>query len=182
MKIETIGAEILRVASEFTGQYEIVANSDWQDKAKSTHLNRLMKSVGWQRGWPYCAAFAEACWVTAYQNLKAPPELITEIKTKLNPSSVESRRNFQSHITRSPVPGAIFFMQKGSTGLGHEGLVVSATETTFSTIEGNTSPQVTTDSAKDREGDGIFAKTRNINYTPTSKLFLVGFVNPLVWD
>lgn len=177
--VETLGKEIIEVASRYVGLYETVSNSMWSDKQKSDELNKMMKEAGWQKGWPYCAALVEGIWHTAYKNLGASDSLLKAVCGKLNPSTVQSRRNFQPLITKTPTPGAIFFMQKGTSGLGHAGIVVSVEGSTFKTIEGNTSPQVTS-GASDREGDGIFAKTRAMNFKPHSKLYLVGFLNPIV--
>lgn len=177
--VEALGNEIIKVATRYIGLYETVANSVWSDKQKSDELNKMMKEAGWQKGWPYCASFVEGIWRIAYTNLGASDALLKDVCGKLNPSSVQSRHNFGKLITKTPLPGAIFFMQKGTTGLGHAGLVVSTDGGKFRTIEGNTSPQVTTGSA-DREGDGIFAKSRAMVFTPHSKLYLVGFLNPIV--
>lgn len=177
--IQQLGEEIIKVASRYVGLYETISNAEWTDKKKSAELVEMMTKAGWQKGWPYCQSFCESVWREAYENMGASPALMKEIFSKLNPSSVQSRQNFQSQITKTPVPGAIFFMQKGTTGLGHAGIVESVKDGLVLTIEANTSPNVVS-SEKDREGDGIFRKSRALNFTPHSKLFLVGFLNPIL--
>ena len=54
--------------------------------------------------------------------------------------------------TCTPLPSAIFFMQKGDTGFRHAGIVAKSTPGVIATIEGNTMPDPT-DAAMDREGD-----------------------------
>lgn len=125
-----------------------------------------------------CASFVEAVWRTAYRELDAPPALLGEIGLKLTPSVMQSLTNWQDRITREPVPGAIFFLQKGRAWQGHAGIVVLGAGARFATIEGNTSPDPA-DAAQDREGDGIFRRTRSLDWTEKPGLWLRGFLAPL---
>jgi hypothetical protein len=182
---EEVGAKILEVASRFLNLYETKANAAWDnpdtagpDRA-ALELPKLLKSVGWQPGWPYCAAFCEAVWRTAYTELGAPPELLQKIAARLNPSVMESYRAWLKDTTIVPAPGAIFFMQNGATPFGHAGLVARPGARAFATIEGNTAPAAT-DAAHDREGDGIFRRTRLLNFTKKREgLWLRAFLHPL---
>ena len=181
---DTAGAEIIRVATRFLGLYETAQNSAWDNPAtagsdaEAQELLELMLRCGWQQGWAYCAAFCEAVWRKAYENLGAPQELARGIANKLTPSVMESFYSWGGDITRSPVPGAIFFMQLGTTGKGHCGIVVRADGGRISTIEGNTCPDPA-DAAMDREGDGIFRRTRSMDFTARTKsLWLRGFLPP----
>jgi hypothetical protein len=47
--------------------------------AAAAELRQLMAACGWQPGWPYCAAFVEAVWRTAYTELGAPATLLAEL-------------------------------------------------------------------------------------------------------
>lgn len=189
MDQKTLSDTIIKNALHFQNMFEVKSNAQWEDpesphtKTKSDELRALMQAVGWKDGWPYCSSFCEAIWRKSYQDLNAPKSLIDSICSKLNPSSTDSYNNFKIDCTNTPKPGAIFFMRKGNTSLGHEGLVISISGTTLSTIEGNTSAgKVLKDSNKDREGDGVFKKTRVLDLTPSkSKLFLRGFLNPILW-
>ena len=182
-----IGTKIIAVARQFVGLHEVKSNAEWDNPATAGRdqaaedLRLALKSVGWLAGWPYCAAFTEACWRLAYQQLGAPDELRAQIAAKLNPSVMDSFNNWKPEISNMPEPGAIFFMQMGKTYRGHAGIVVDPNGDAFSTIEGNTSPMAGSAEA-DREGDGVFKKIRRLDFNPKSGLWLRGFLNPLTWD
>ena len=182
--IEIIGNDIIRIATRFVNLYETDSNAAWDDPGtvgsdpQATELRRLMEQCGWHAGWAYCAAFCEAVWRTAYTDLQAPTPIIQEIAAKLTPSVMQSFHHWGSRVTRVPLPGSVFFMQLGATGNGHAGIVVKATETRFATIEGNTSPDPN-DAEADREGDGVFKRTRSLDFTQRSGLWLRGFLNPI---
>jgi hypothetical protein len=183
--IETIGIEIISVGSRFLNLYEKKSNAFWDNPdtagldPEGDELKKMMQDCGWQPGWPYCAAFCEAVWRKAYRNLGAPSEVISKFADKLTPSVMVSFKNWgEARISRQPLPGSIFFMQKGKTGNGHAGIVVKAGGTHFASIEGNTSPDPK-DAEADREGDGIFRRTRSLDFSPKSGLWLRGFLNPI---
>jgi hypothetical protein len=177
---EEAGLEVLKVASQFLDLYEVKPNAQWSEPVESETLKRLMKEAGWQEGWPYCAAFVEACVVMAYRRLGASDEALKVIRSRFSPSVMQTFVQVGTlGQQRKAVPGSVFFMQKGGTGLGHAGLVVLGGRRTFVTIEGNTSPGVV-DTASDREGDGIYAKVRRLSWTKSPKgLWLRGFLHPM---
>ena len=165
------GKLVINIAREFIGLYEIKQNSVWDDKEKSDKLLRLMKPTGFKPGYAYCMCFCLAMWRAA--------GLATNTMT---PGAVDSFNRVKDKTTKNPTPGSIFFMQMGRTAKGHSGIVVSYDEASkrLITIEGNTSPANKTVSANaDREGDGIFQKSRILNFNPSSTgLFFLGFLNP----
>lgn len=186
MTQEEIGAHIIVVASRFIGLQETKQNAEWDNPSTAGRdeaaevLRKSLKAVGWLIGWPYCAAFVEACWRIAYSELGAPQELMDRISQRLTPSVMQSFNNWKTKISTEPEPGAIFFMQMGNTAHGHAGIVVQRNGDAISTIEGNTSPMPGTAMA-DREGDGIFKKVRRLDFNQKSGLWLRGFINPLAW-
>lgn len=173
------GVEILRTASRFLDLHEVQDNAHWSEPTDSQALRQLLMEVGWQEGWPYCASFVEACYVHAYRVLEAPAAVVDLIRARFTPSVMRTFANCGVHAQRrDAIPGSVFFMQKGRTGLGHAGLVILAGRHTICTLEGNTSPGVR-DAARDREGDGIYAKVRALSFAPSSGLWLRGFLHPL---
>lgn len=188
MQIETISNEIIRVATHFINLYEVKANAEWRlitdpskGKEESYQIHEAMKASGWQDGWPYCAAFCESVWRLAYTNLQAPQSVLDDFGKKLCPSVMTSFNAFKGRITHNPLPGSIFFMQKGKSANGHAGLVVGCDGKNIATIEGNTSAGKAVSAEADRNGDGIFKKVRTLDFTETSGLYLKGFLNPIVW-
>ncbi|MBC7896456.1 MAG: CHAP domain-containing protein, partial [Cytophagaceae bacterium] len=185
---EQAGAEILRVASEFLNLKETANNAAWDNPdtagqdAAGVALRRMLESVGWQAGWPYCMAFCKAVYMEAYKNLGAPPEVLRLIAQRFTASVMISFKNAGAFAQKkAPIAGSIFFMQKGDGGTGHAGLVVLPGQVNFSTIEGNTSPSPSSAQA-DREGDGVYKKVRSLDFTKKTGLWLRGFLNPMGAD
>lgn len=182
-----IGSQIIAVASRFVGLHETKANAEWDNPATvgkdqaAQDLRTELKASGWMLGWPYCAAFVEACWRLAYVDLAAPEALQSRIGARLTPSVMQSFNNWKGETSLVAQPGAIFFMQMGQGATGHAGIVVQSSKDQFSTIEGNTSPQAGSPDA-DREGDGVFKKIRRLDFTPKAGLWLRGFLNPIPWE
>lgn len=172
------GLAILRVASQFIDMHEISSNAQWSRPVDSKLLLELMQKTGWQKGWPYCAAFVEACYGTACQQFDVP-EIEKIVRAKFTPSVMQTYNNVKQFVhTNTPKPGSVFFMQKGASALGHAGLVILAGEKTMCTVEGNTSPGVV-DANADREGDGVYMKIRRITFVKSSGLHLLGFLDPM---
>jgi hypothetical protein len=69
-----------------------------------------------------------------------------------------------------PAPGYWALWQMGDTWFGHAGIVKSVVGDTFQTIEGNTSGG----SGMDRDGDGVWLRSRRLVSTPEFKL--LGFL------
>jgi hypothetical protein len=140
----------------------------------------MIKS-GWRTGLPYCMAWSEAIWRMAYSNIDAPSDIISDFSSKLNPSVMSSFANFKGRISKDPVPGSIFFMQKGKSANGHAGIVVACDGNNIATIEGNTSAGKAISAEADRNGDGIFKKVRKLDFSVSSGLYLKGFLHPIDW-
>lgn len=181
-----VGRVIIEHASKFVGLFETKANKDWARLVAGVvedddELEKVLKTAGWQPGWSYCAAFVEAVWRLAYKEVEAPKELQDLISNRLNPSVIKSYDNFKDRITQTPEPGSIFFMQKGFSGFGHAGIVVSSDGANFATIEGNTSPG-SGSVESERNGDGVYKRIRKLNFeTHSYNLHLLGFLNPIRW-
>ncbi len=182
--VSGIGEKIVSEARKYINLTEIRNNSAWDNTATlgkdvvADELVQKLTEAGWQKGWAYCIAWCEVVLRGAY---KDSPEKLSKIASLLNPSVMSSYNNCKAAglIKQTPVPGAVFFMQKGSTGLGHAGVVERIISSArFGTIEANTSPNPTSTSA-DRDGDGIYDKSRSLNFTHSSGLHLVGFLHPL---
>lgn len=189
---QQIADEIIAVASRFVGLTEIKPNSAFDDlstpgaDARANELRSLLLSTKWPLGAAYCAAFTEAVWIQAHKNLSAPPGLIAEISNKFTPSVILTYRNWGAAIEKDPVRGSVFFWEKGHSGTGHAGIVtlIHGCEQgdSFETIEGNTSRGSGGTIEQQRNGDGIYARTRKIDRAPGSnKMWLRGFLHPKGW-
>lgn len=172
--------KIIEIASRYTGLTEIVPNAKWVGKsANSAELSKelceSMEHCGWQKGWPYCMAFVIAVYNEAYAD---QPEKLKLIKKTLTPSTITSFTNAKKAklVSQTPTPGSIFIMQKGEGGTGHAGIVTEIDGSVIKTIEGNTSPAPTSAEA-DRNGDGIYAKSRKLSFAKTAGLHLIGFIS-----
>lgn len=171
------GIAVLRVAQRYLDMSEVQSNATWSRPGDSAEIRKLLLETGWQPGWPYCAAFVEVCWAEAAKEIA--PEAVRFVRNLFTPSVMQTYRNVEKWITKTrPAPGSVFFMQKGTSALGHAGVVTLSGYRTFGSVEGNTSPGVV-DDAKDREGDGFYLKLRRIDFTPhPTKLHLLGFLAP----
>jgi hypothetical protein len=186
LAVSRITAGIIAAASKYVNLTEISPNSQWDNLATkgidsvAEQLKKELLATGWQLGWPYCAAFAEACWRQGYENR---PELPL-IAKNITPSAMGTWENFQvlKKTSFTPRPGALMIWQMGSTWKGHAAIVVDVdmSKNRVTTIEGNTSPSPGTVSS-DREGDGVYKKTRALDFTAKSNgLNLKGFINPFI--
>jgi hypothetical protein len=180
--LTTRGARIIFEASRFLGLTELVENRKWDLLATPGHdaiadeLVRILTVAGWQPSWPYCIAFIEAVWRNAYADA---PNLQLAIAQILTPHCLRSWRNAieRGWTSVRPIRGAIGIMRNGSTDHGHAFLVESIGDGFVRTIEANTSPNSGTAEA-DRNGDGIYRKKRQLSFTPTAGLYLLGFILP----
>ncbi|MEQ1861882.1 MAG: hypothetical protein ABMA13_18340 [Chthoniobacteraceae bacterium] len=176
------GPRIVIEAARYLGLTEIVGNRKWDLPATpgpdpiADELLRVLIEAGWQPGWPYCAAFVEAVFRAVYRGHAR----LAEIAAVLTPHCLTSWRNakLKGWITREPCVGAIGVMQLGTGESGHEFIVAKLDlPTVLRTIEANTSATPGTVEA-DRNGDGIFRKTRALDFRVTSGLHLLGFIRP----
>jgi hypothetical protein len=116
----------------------------------------------------WCAAFVAFC--------------VKEIEEKFG---VKSQLSLSEHVltmwkqsekyqSKFPQPGSIAIWKMAGTSSGHCGIVVEVDPKgeTFKTIEGNTSDGT----GLEREGDGVFLKTRRLNTVGNFKL--MGFLKP----
>ena len=176
-------AKIISVANQYVGLHEVKSNAQWYSPkiSNSSDLSDClvdgMDHCGWEAGWPYCIAFVYAVYREAFQG---DPRW-DELNKKFTPSVLLTYKNFKSYFTKEPVPGSIFIMQKAQGGTGHAGIVagpVNHSTLIFPTIEGNTSPAPASAEA-DRNGDGIYTKTRHLTFAESQGLHLLGFINVL---
>lgn len=177
-----ISQQIIDVAKQYSNLYETVANTKWASRTKknhaelSTNLSAMMKRAGWQAPWPYCMGFCKGVWMDA---LTDKDDRYIRVKKLLTPGVMVTFNNCRAEklVTMTPRPGSIFLMQKGKTGSGHAGIVTAVEGNIIKTIEGNTSPSpVSAD--RDREGDGVYEKSRKLIFVATSGLWLRGFIHP----
>lgn len=179
---EDIGSKVIVAAARFLGLTEIRSNDKW-DNLETAGLDDVGKElreellrVGWQSTWPYCMAFCEAVWTRAYQGRAE----LMRVRQMLTPGCLQSWRNAVAAgwTESTPRTGSIGVMRKGDTIYGHAFIVRTVQNETLYTIEANTSPAL--DSAEaEREGDGVYKKTRRLHFQPTTGLHLLGFITPM---
>ena len=184
--LEKIADRIIAAATKYLNLTEVAPNAKWDNlstKGEDPVAKELLESMlatGWQTGWAYCAAFAEACWREGYAGR---PELGL-ISKNITPSAMGTWENFSrlKRVSKTPSPGALMIWQNGKSWQGHVGVVISAIPKDYKviTIEGNTAPNPGSVQT-DREGDGIYRKARALDFTEKPRgLNLKGFVNPFI--
>lgn len=180
----TVGARAVLRAAQFVGLSEIRSNAVW-DKISTSERDAIadefkgeLLRVGWQSGWPYCMAFCEVVYKYAYQGR---PEL-PKVRSMLTPGCLLSwqRAAAEGWTTLSPSIGSIGIMKKGSSAQGHAFIVTAVDGSKLYTVEANTWPGAVTPE-QDRNGDGVYRKTRQLVFKPTTGLHLLGFISPFVY-
>lgn len=165
---------ILKIATKYEGVKEIPQNKGWKNNPEFT---RKMKDMGWKVGEPWCMYF---CKLVVYEGYMAIGEagFADIIRNTLSGSVLQSLKKLKScnlaTITMEPEIGAIGFMQKGQSQLGHAFLIYKIDETnirSFTTIEGNTDG-----STGSREGDGVYRRTRVEKYDLQKPLKIINYV------
>lgn len=172
---------VLKWAESHIGYREFPGNQGFKDKTFDT----LMRQVGFKNGWAWCALFAEACW--AIPTYSGKSKVFVSISDNFSANAVRTFENFQNDQTELfsiikngiPSPGDIVIWEKRSQGdpvkkdiwtIGHAGIVQSANEDSFTSIEGNSND------AGGREGIEVAVKTRKYNYFDKDGLCLKGFI------
>lgn len=173
--------EALKFAEDHIGYKEYPGNKGFQNKTFDT----LMRQVGFKNGWAWCALFAEACW--AIPTYSGKSKVIVSISDNFSANAVRTFENFQNDQTELfsiiksgvPSPGDVVIWEKRSDGepikkgiwtIGHAGIVQSAEEGFFKSIEGNSNE------SGGREGIEVAVKTRKYNYFDKNGLCLKGFI------
>lgn len=172
---------VLKWAEEHIGYKEYPGNQGFKNVAFDT----MMRQVGFQNGWAWCALFAEACW--SIPTYSGKHKVFVSISDNFSANAVRTFENFQNDQTGLfsiikngiPSPGDVVIWEKRSEGepikkdiwtIGHAGIVQSAEEGFFKSIEGNSND------AGGREGIEVAVKTRTYNYFDKEGLCLKGFI------
>lgn len=131
---------------------------------KGQRVEEYQTSVGMPPGNPWCAAFVYWCFNEAAKRLKIPCPL---------PKAWAVNKYWRSlpEALRTPAPrrGMIFIRfsnPKNAYSTGHTGIVrdVMLPEGRILTVEGNTGGETAGTDPRDREGDGVYQRSRSLDY------------------
>ena len=156
--------ELIAAAAKKIGVHESGGNN------KGPEVEQFQKAVdGKAQGEPWCAAFVQFC--------------IMEVEKRFGATVVCHRSEHcltiwaktpGVHRYKFPKPGYLVIWNYENSLNGHIGIVSRVIdEFTIETIEGNTGPD---DKTVEREGDGVYRKTRSLKQT--GKMKLMGFICP----
>lgn len=167
-----IAEKIRQVALAYVGKTETAGNSGFADPA----FQRKMQAVGWQKGFAWCAFFAELCWAESYKALQ--PEKLDAVTKLFSGSAVATFTNFKNAGYKTdavPNVGDLVVWRYGNGWQGHIGVVVSVDgKGGFQSVEGNTN------NAGGREGVMVAIKKRKTGEPFKAKgLNIVGFVSSI---
>lgn len=175
--------EAIKFAQGQVGKQEISGNQGFKD----LFLDNVMRQVGFENGWAWCALFAEACW--AYPTYEGKSKVIALISDCFSANAVRTYDNFKNSgneyftVGKEPSIGSVVVWEKRHDGepvkksewtLGHAGIVESFYDDHFISIEGNTNAK------GGREGIEIAKKKRPYNFYDKEGLCLKGFITPLI--
>lgn len=169
-----IADKIISIAQGYIGEQEILGNKGFKDQK----FQKDMEAVGWSYGDAWCASFAKMVYLKAYQG----SDLGRLLANLMNPSALGTYYNIAHEgtfkVSQEPERGAIVIFKEGTDHAkftGHAGIVTSANEHTFLSIEGNTGgtdPNI-------REGYIVAQKPHQLGLPPNPHgLNIVGFIIP----
>lgn len=168
-----IAEKIVSIARSYIGQEEVLGNLGFKD----AQFEEKMKEAGWEVGQAWCAYLGESVWRQGYGESHPLYKTISRLFSASALSTYYNFANSKQFKTGSvPYPGALVIWKHGTDPAkhtGHLGIVTSAADTTFLSVEGNT----TGDDPNMREGYIVAEKKHNL-FAPASPkgLNLVGFV------
>ena len=167
---------IAKTALLFIGKKEIKGNMGFVDK----EFEKLMQSVGHNKGEAWCALFAELVWkLAAVQN----QFLVAELSKLFSKSATRTFTNFKEagwKIGDKGEHGDLIVWRRYKDGtptwMGHMGIVIEYRECCdeIVTVEGNTNIKGL------REGDRVAIKSRKIEEGDiVNGLKRLGFIKPI---
>lgn len=173
MNPKIFAARLIDTATNFVGLRETESNEAFNDPVRSKRLIAAFKRVQWWApGAAYCAAFDGAMVAITADSLEIDPSGFLKHWTAHCMTNVRRMKEL-GYLSSKPAEGALWLAKHGNTDSGHAGIVPSFRGGAMSTIEGNTSSG---NSGSQRNGDGIFARTRDI--AQNGDLKTMGFVHP----
>lgn len=144
-------ADIVAIALAEVGYREKATNSMLDDKTANSGSNNWTKYArdlaaagyynGNKNGYAWCDVFVDWCFFKAYGAVKG--QRIQCQSGPLGAGCIYSAQYYQQkgRYDRKPKVGDQVFFQTGGQ-IGHTGIVVEVTDTTITTVEGNSSDQV----------------------------------------
>lgn len=172
---------ICDLARQYAGLTEISPNAVWDDlrtpgkDARAEKLRKSLLAAGHAGSNAYCMTFCKAVYREAFP---AHTPARRTIDMLFCPSVVQSYRNCKKVglIAQDLQVGSVYFMQKGTSGKGHAGIVTEDLGRTMRVCDGNTSAGALGTTEQERNGDGVWEKVRSAIVTePQSGLWLMGF-------
>ena len=158
---------IIETARQYIGQLEKPNNSGFQDPQFEADM---IKFGEWQKGFSWCACFAEMCFRKAYPERQ-------DLAALFDPSTRRTFANFTKagfNISQKPVLGSLVIWANYKNSIkewtGHAGIVSDVLgENAFKSIEGNTSAQGS------RNGDRV-AEHNRTTAIKANGLNVLGFI------
>lgn len=156
--------KIVEIAKSYIGQEEKIKNSGF----KNGWFEKLMRSVGFYTGAPWCAFFAKLVWKESGVDHSL-------ISGSVYDTMMNATKAGNWHV--KPVDGAlavwILHRNNVATKKGHIGVVCESKGKMLYMVEGNTSLEGS------REGTHVLDKYRLIDWTNPNGLRLMGFIYPI---
>jgi len=105
-------------------------------------------------GWLWCSWFVTYVVARVYDQLNKRMPIKRSGSCDVVVIDAQKNKLFIDGKTDKPEPGDLFFTRKSNDDWTHTGIVIEANKDFFKTIEGNTG------SGSERDGDGVFLRTR----------------------
>jgi len=135
-------------------------------------VNLIQDTVGGMEQWPWCMSLVQSCIAFAeYKTGVKSPVVASEHCVTVWNKTTKTKR-----VKDIPLAGAIAIWQDTGKQTGHTEIVLSADESKFQCVGGNTSGTTKPNEEVNREGNGVFYTSRS--YASTKKRKLLGFIKP----
>lgn len=141
-------------------------------------VREYLAAVGFDEGAAWCAALIFYCWRFGAKDVLGVPNPLNVVPSKaLVQSYYETLQGYavDPHDAR---PGSLVLMKFGANARDYDHIAmlrrpVPQGEHAALTVEGNTGPGLgSTDAEKEREGDGVYLRTRGLEEGKKPLLFL----------
>jgi len=184
MEVLKMNDAVLQWVREMIGEREIPNNGGFVNPI----LDGVMRRVGFENGWAWCALFAEAAW--AHPTYSGKSKVLASITDNCSANAVRTLENFEKDdtglfkVSKIAKPGSMVIFEKRRDGepsktkngvwtYGHAGIVEDVKKTHFMAVEGNTND------SGGREGIEVARKKRSYNFDGDRGLCVKGFIECL---
>lgn len=126
--------QLITTAKQYIGQEEIQPNLGFKDPTFAAKMNK----VGFYKGASWCGFFDMVVVLDVYKDSKWLPLLKKHMSASTQTMYANFLKSPEFHVSKEFKSGCIVIWQHGDTDNGHTGIGDTDTDANFTSIEGNT--------------------------------------------